>query len=210
VVAQVCHLTGKRAGAACSHVAGSSCLSCCNESAPSCRESSSLSQSCSPLPPPAYGSFGEFDSGSLFIDGGGEGSSPVCSVLQFGSGNTFSLSALMMAGDCRLASKAMLWPYLKSVKDSCDCITSQLRPLSKSATALIAFSEASGFVPTSRLDGGSFDLHLRLDGGEREGPNCIASYLSGVLSAFTRDLCFICFSYGVLYNNLYTHRLLIM
>jgi hypothetical protein len=32
----------------------------------------------------------------------------------------------------------------------------------------------------------------------------------GVFSAFTRDLCFICFSYGVLYNNLYTHRLLIM
>jgi hypothetical protein len=160
-------------------------------------------------PPPVRGRCGESYSGSFFIDGGGEGPFPFCSVLQFGSGNTFLSSTLVTAGDCHPASKAMLWPYLKSVKDSGACITSLERPLSRSATMLIVFSVASSFVPAFGLDGGSLDLHPRLDGGEREGPVCFVTSFSGVFSAFTRDLCFIYF-YGVLYNNLYTHRLLIM
>jgi hypothetical protein len=43
------------------------------------------------------------------------------------------------------------------------------------------------FRPASVHDGGSSDL--RLDGGEREGPNCISSSFSKVFSVFTRDLC---------------------
>jgi hypothetical protein len=102
--------------------------------------------------------------------------------------------------------RLMLWPYLMPVKDSGACLTSLVRPYSRSATALIVFSAASGFVPASRLDGGSFDLHLRLDGGEREGPDCFVSSFSEVFSAFTRDLYFISFSHGVLCYNLYTHQ----
>jgi hypothetical protein len=59
-------------------------------------------------PPPACGRCGEFDCGSLCIDDGDEGSSPVCSVLQLGSGDTFSSSILATAGDFRPTSKAML------------------------------------------------------------------------------------------------------
>jgi hypothetical protein len=59
-------------------------------------------------PPPAHGRCGEFDCGSLFIDGGGEGSSPVCSIVQLGSGDTFSSSTLATVGDCRPTSRAML------------------------------------------------------------------------------------------------------
>jgi hypothetical protein len=40
-------------------------------------------------PPPARGRCGEFDGGLFFIDGGGEGSSLVCVVMQFGSWNEF-------------------------------------------------------------------------------------------------------------------------
>jgi hypothetical protein len=138
-------------------------------------------------PPPVRGRFDESDGGSLYIDGGGEGPFPFCSVLQFGSGNSFLSSALVTAGDIR-PSEAMLWPDLKPVKDSGTCSISIGRPLLRSASALIVFSAASGFVPASGIDGGSLDLHLRLDGGEREGPDCIASPFSGVFSAFTRDV----------------------
>jgi hypothetical protein len=59
-------------------------------------------------PPPIRGRFGESDGGSLYIDDGGEGPFPFCSVLQFGSGNSF-LSSALTAGDSR-PSEAMLWP----------------------------------------------------------------------------------------------------
>jgi hypothetical protein len=115
------------------------------------------------------------------------------------------------AGYCRpTTSKAMLLPYLKPMKDFGVRLTSQVRPLSRSAIALIVFSATSGFIPASELDGGNFYLHLRLDGGEREGPECIVSSLNEVFYAFTKDLSVISFSYGVLCNNLYVHRLLLM
>jgi hypothetical protein len=104
----------------------------------------------------------------------------------------------------------MLWPCLKPAKESGVCLTSQVRPLSRAAIALIIFSAASSFVPTSRLDGDSFDLHLWLDGGEREGPEYIVPSLSEVFSAFSRYLCVTSFIYGVLCNNLYVYRLLLM
>jgi hypothetical protein len=50
------------------------------------------------------------------------------------------------------------------------------------------------FVPASELDGGSFDL--RLDGGDREGPNCIFTSFSKVFFAFTRVLSVIFFFIG--------------
>jgi hypothetical protein len=111
----------------------------------------------------------ELDGGSLFLDGGGKDSSPICSVLQFGSWNAF----FSTAGDGRPTSKAILRPYQKLVKGSGSCLTSQVRPLLRSATGLIVFSAVSGFFPASVLDGGSSDR--RLDGGEREGPDCICS-----------------------------------
>jgi hypothetical protein len=64
----------------------------------------------------------------------------------------------------------MLRPIQKPMMESDTCLTSLVRPLSRS-TAFIIFSAASGFVPASVLDGGSFDLQL--DGGEREGPDYI-------------------------------------
>jgi hypothetical protein len=66
----------------------------------------------------------------------------------------------------------------------------------RSATAAIVGSEASGFVPTSVLDGGSSGLWL--DGGERGGSVCYSISLREVLPTFTRDLCVLSVFYGFL------------
>jgi hypothetical protein len=60
------------------------------------------------------------------------------------------------------------------------------RPFPRFPVAYYVCVEASGFVPASSHDGGVADLWL--DGGEREGPDCISSSLSEVSSANARNL----------------------
>jgi hypothetical protein len=52
----------------------------------------------------------------------------------------------------------------------------------RSATALSFGTAASGFGHASELDGGNFDF--RLDGGDREQPECVFISFSKVFSAF--------------------------
>jgi hypothetical protein len=66
-------------------------------------------------------------------------------------------------------------------------LTSSWRPSRRSATTLWVFMAASGFVPASVLDGGGRGLQLWLDGGQREGPDCLVLSISKVLSAIIRD-----------------------
>jgi hypothetical protein len=74
------------------------------------------------------------------------------------------------------------------------CLTSKVRPISRSANTLNISTAASGFVPASEHDGGSFDL--RLGGGEREGSDYILPSFSEVFFAITRDICVIFFLMG--------------
>jgi hypothetical protein len=64
------------------------------------------------------------------------------------------------------------------------------------------------FVPASELNGGSSDL--RLDGGDREGPDCFCKSFSGIFSAIVRDLCVISSFYEIFCNLLYIHRVELM
>jgi hypothetical protein len=77
--------------------------------------------------------------------------------------------------------------------------TSFVRPLSRLAPASHVGTEASGFVPASAPGGGV--VGLRLDGGEREGPDCSVIFFSGVFSTFARDLCIICNLMGSCVKN---------
>jgi hypothetical protein len=72
--------------------------------------------------------------------------------------------------------------------------TSFVRPFLRLATALSVGMVASGFVPAAVHDGGS--AGLRLNGGEREGPNCFEEFFSRVFSTITRDLRVICILMG--------------
>jgi hypothetical protein len=109
-----------------------------------------------------------------------------------------SLLEHLPAGD-NPTSKAIPWPLQKPVKDFGNCLTSKVRPLLRSATALNVCTTASGFIPASAHDNGS--SNLRLAAGEREGPDCVSSCFSEVFFAFTRDLCVFFLSYGVLCNT---------
>jgi hypothetical protein len=131
------------------------------------------------LPRPPFhvrGRCGESDGGLFLNDGGGEGFSLVCAILQCGRGNEFYSSTLLAVGECRPAIKAMFRPYQMPVMDSGAYPTSKVRPYSRSASACIVFAATSGSVPVSVLDGSCFDLHL--DGGEREGQRIAFSNLS--------------------------------
>jgi hypothetical protein len=75
---------------------------------------------------------------------------------------------------------------MKPVMGSGECLTSFVRPLSRSAPAFYVCSAASGFVPTSGHDGGA--AGFRLDGGEREESDCFLKSFSEVFSANARDL----------------------
>jgi hypothetical protein len=81
-------------------------------------------------------------------------------------GSMLSSMITLAAGDGRPTSKAPLWPIFKPVKGSSVCSTSFVRPLLRSASALIVWKETSGFIPASKQDGGISDL--RLDGGEKD------------------------------------------
>jgi hypothetical protein len=76
----------------------------------------------------------------------------------------------------RLEDKAIR-PIKMPVKDHGMSSTSIRRPLRKLAAATFVGSEASGFVPASVIDGGSFGFCFWLDGGERGGSDC-SLYLS--------------------------------
>jgi hypothetical protein len=161
-VAQVCHLTGKRAGATCSPGVDDACLTCSNVCGSSCIPAGKLlPRSGLPRPPPPVrGRCGESDGRLFLIDGGGEGSSLVCAVLQFGSWNESCSSTLVTAGDCHPTIKAILRPYQKPVMDSGNCSASKVRPFLRSVSAHNVLSVTSGFVPVPVLDDGSFDLQL--------------------------------------------------
>jgi hypothetical protein len=95
-----------------------------------------------------------------------------------------------------------------SVKGSGKSLTSIGRPLLSSATADIVGSEASGFVPASDLNGGSFGLWL--DGGDRGGPICFFVSFREVLPTLTTDLCVFLVFYRVHCNSLYLHCLILI
>nr|XP_051221467.1 uncharacterized protein LOC127339687 [Lolium perenne] len=82
-------------------------------------------------------------------------------------------------------SKATPWPIQLPAMDSGES-TSFARPFLRFAVAYYGCVEASGSVPASSHDGGVADLWL--DGGEREGPDCVLSSLSEIFSANARDL----------------------
>jgi hypothetical protein len=46
------------------------------------------------------------------------------------------------------------------VKDCGNCLTSKVRPLLRSATALNVYTTTSGFIPASAHDGGNSNLRL--------------------------------------------------
>jgi hypothetical protein len=137
------------------------------------------------LPPPARGRCGEFDGGPICSFGFGRVSFASFCALQHRSWEAVFLSTTLATGDDRPISKAPLWPICKPVKGSGVCLTSFVRPLSRSTSTLNVSKVASGFVPASEHDGGSSDL--RLDGGDREGPICTSLAFSEVFPAFARD-----------------------
>jgi hypothetical protein len=126
------------------------------------------------LPPPVRGRFWESDGGMSLLGGVGEESAPAFPVHWTGSWKTTLSSPCLTARARRLVVKAIR-PIKLPVKDSGTSSTSIRRPLLRSAAAAFVGSEASGFVPASVLDGGSFGLWL--DGGERGGSVCFL-YLS--------------------------------
>jgi hypothetical protein len=67
--------------------------------------------------------------------------------------------------------------------------------------------KTSGFVPAFILDGGCPDLWL--DGGNRGGPGYVVPFFRGFSPTIIRDLC-VLFSFRVLCNILYCHRLLLI
>jgi hypothetical protein len=108
------------------------------------------------------------------------------SVRQQWSWEAIYSSATSAAGESRPTSKAYPKPIQKPVKGFGENLTSHVRPLSRSATAFNVSKDASAFVPASELDGGSADLWL--DGGEREGLDCVFRSFSELLSTNARDL----------------------
>jgi hypothetical protein len=146
------------------------------------------------MPPPARGRCGEFDGRPVFFHGVGGESSAASSIQQLWSLEAIFLSTSSAVGESRPTSKVFQRPIQKPVKGSGTCLTSKVRPISRSANTLNISTAASGFVPASEHDGGSFDLQL--DGGEREGSDYILPSFSEVFSAITRDICVIFFLMG--------------
>jgi hypothetical protein len=107
-------------------------------------------------------------------------------VLLLGSTTLVFFVPLSAAGESRPTSKAYPKPIQKPVKGSSENLTSHVRPLSRSATAFNVSTAASPFVPASEIDGGRADLWL--DGGEREGLDCVFRSFSEVLSTNAREL----------------------
>lgn len=99
------------------------------------------------------------------------------------------------------SSRLVLCDLKKLLVCSSVCSTYDVRPLSKSAVAVVCVGiEASGEVPAAVFGDGKRDFFFLLDGGEREGLDCFFKSFSEVFSALIRDLCIISCSYGVLCN----------
>lgn len=114
----------------------------------------------------------------------------------------FSSISSTVHGDL-MKSLAKMRPFLLLVCSS-TCSTSDVRPLSKLAVAVVHVGiEASGEVPATVFGDGKLDFLL--DGGEREGLNCNFPSFSKVLSALSRDLCVISRFMGSFVKLLYTH-----